>query len=183
MEGQPATQIRQLAAADVQAFSALRREVTADNPVPMGLTLEEELTRPLEGFREQLSFPEPNAAFGAFVGSELVGSAAVAWTSKFASSRHKVTLWGTFVSPRYRRRGIARALVEKAIAHAKANGVRRINLTVFVPNEPAVHLYRSLGFVVCGAEPEAVRIGEAFYDGQLMSLLLSAVKPVAPKAR
>lgn len=175
MEGRPATQIRQLAASDAEAFSALRREVTADNPVPMGLTLEEELTRSMEGFREQLSFPEPNAAFGAFVGSELVGSAAVAWTSKFPSSRHKVTLWGTFVSPRYRRRGIARALVVKAIAHAQANGVRRINLTVFVPNEPAVQLYQSLGFIVCGAEPEAVRIRESFYDGQLMSLLLDAV--------
>lgn len=183
MEDLPGTTIRQLAAADAEAFSALRREVTADNPVPMGLTLEEELTRPLEGFRDQLSFPEPNAAFGAFVGAELVGSAAVAWTSKFASSRHKVTLWGTFLSPRYRRRGIARALVEKAIAHAKAIGVRRVNLTVYVPNEPAVQLYRSLGFVVCGAEPEAVRLGEAFYDGQFMSLLLNAVDPWARTAR
>ena len=62
----------------------------------------------------------------------------------------------------------------KAIAHARANQVRRINLTVFVPNEPAVQLYRSLGFVACGAEPEAVRIGETFYDGQFMSLLLNA---------
>ena len=68
----PTTTIRQLAASDAEAFAALRREVTADNPVPMGLTLEEELTRPLDGFREQLSFPEPNAAFGAFVGSALV---------------------------------------------------------------------------------------------------------------
>jgi ribosomal protein S18 acetylase RimI-like enzyme len=175
MQDLSAATIRQLVALDAEAFSALRREVTADNPVPMGLTLEEELTRPKDGFREQLSFPEPNAAFGAFVGSELVGSAAVAWTSKFASSRHKVTLWGTFVSPRYRRRGLARALVVKAIAHAKANQVRRVNLTVFVPNEPAVQLYRSLGFVECGAEPEAVRIGATFYDGQFMSLLIDSV--------
>jgi ribosomal protein S18 acetylase RimI-like enzyme len=172
MEDLPVTTIRQLVAADAEAFSALRKEVTADNPVPMGLTLDEELTRPLEGFREQLSFPEPNAAFGAFVGSELAGTAAIAWTSKFASSRHKVTLWGTFVSPRYRRRGLARALVAKAIAHAQANRVRRVNLTVYVPNEPALQLYRSLGFVACGVEPEAVRIGETFHDGQLMSLLL-----------
>lgn len=184
MSDQAPPALRQLGAADAEAFSALRREVTADNPVPMGLTLDEELTRPLEGFRDQLSYPEPNAAFGAFVGPELVGSAAVAWPSKFPSSRHKVTLWGTFVSPRYRRRGLARALVAKAIAHAKANGVRRINLTVFVPNEPAVCLYRSLGFVACGAEPEAVQIAGAYYDGQFMSLLLDAVQPVvAPDLR
>jgi ribosomal protein S18 acetylase RimI-like enzyme len=166
--------LRQLGAADAEAFSALRREVTADNPVPMGLTLEEELTRPLQGFREQLSYPEPNAAFGAFVGTQLVGSAAVAWPSKFPSSRHKVTLWGTFVSPRFRRRGLARLLVGKAIAHAQVSGARRVNLTVFVPNEPAVRLYESLGFVACGAEPEAVCIGGTYHDGQFMSLLVNA---------
>ncbi len=169
-----ATTLRQLGADDAEAFSALRREVTADNPVPMGLTLDEELSRPLQGFCDQLSYPEPNASFGAFVGAQLVGSAAVAWPSKFPSSRHKVTLWGTFVAPQYRRCGLARMLVAKAIAHAHASGARRVNLTVFVPNEPAVRLYQSLGFVACGAEPEAVYIGGAYYDGQFMSLLLDA---------
>jgi len=60
-------EMRQLGGADAEAFSALRRLVTADNPVPMGLTLEEELNRPVQGFRDQLSAPAPNAAFGAFI--------------------------------------------------------------------------------------------------------------------
>jgi ribosomal protein S18 acetylase RimI-like enzyme len=162
-------QIRQLGSDDAQAFSTLRRELTADNPIPMGLTLEEELARPLQGFRDQLSYPEPNAAFGAFVGSELVGSAAVAWPSKLPSSRHKTTLWGVFVSPRYRRNGIGRALVLRAIEHAESVGVRRINLTVYVPNPAAVKLYESLQFEHCGVEPEAIRLGDAYFDGYEMS--------------
>ncbi|MEI6735242.1 MAG: GNAT family N-acetyltransferase [Comamonadaceae bacterium] len=162
-------EIRQLGADDAQAFSTLRREVTADNPIPMGLTMEEELARPLQGFRDQLSYPEPNAAFGAFVDAELVGSAAVAWPSKLTSSRHKTTLWGVFVSPRYRRNGIARALVQRAIDHAESFGVRRINLTVYVPNPAAVKLYESLQFEYCGVEPEAIRIGETYFDGCQMS--------------
>src|SRR6185369_13848998 len=125
-------QVRQLAAADAEAFSALRREVTADNPIAMGLTMDEELSRSIEDFRTQLSFPEPNAAFGAFLNGRLVGSAAVAWPSKFSSSGHKVDLWGVFVSPHLRRGGIGRALVEKAVAHAGAHGARRVNLTVYV---------------------------------------------------
>ena len=112
MSAAPAFEIRQLRAADAESFSRLRREVTAVDPVNMGLTLEEELTRPIEKFREQLSYAEPNAAFGAFVNGELVGTAAVAWPSRLPSSRHKVNLWGVFVSPRFRGRGIARALVE-----------------------------------------------------------------------
>jgi hypothetical protein len=74
-------QIRQLGVDDAEAFSKLRRERTADNPIPMGLTMEEVLARPLQGFREQLSYPEPNAAFGAFVDGELVASAVVCGSS------------------------------------------------------------------------------------------------------
>ena len=148
-------QLRPLTADDDEAFSALRRLVTADNPVPMGLTLEEELSRPMQGFRDQLSYPAPNAAFGAFADDKLVGTAAVAWPSKMASSRHKTTLWGTF-------------------AHAQDNSVRRVNLLVYLPNEPAIGLYQSLGFVACAMEPEAICIAGTFHDGQSMSLLLSA---------
>ncbi len=85
------------------------------------------------------------------------------------SSRHKVNLWGVFVSPRFRGQGIGRALVERAVAHAGANGVRRVNLTVFVPNAAAVRLYESLGFQHFGIEPQAIRIGDTYYDGYLMS--------------
>jgi len=63
--------VQRLRADDAEAFSLLRREVTAENPVPMGLTLEEELTRSLQAFRQQLSYPEPNAAFGALIPATL----------------------------------------------------------------------------------------------------------------
>lgn len=165
--------VRQLTAADAEAFSALRRSLVADNPVPMGLTMEEELTRPMQGFRDQLSAPEPNAAFGAFIDGVLVGTTAVAWYSKFESSRHKAYLWGVFVSPQRRTRGIGRRLVQQALAHAASHGVVRVNLTVYLPNDAAVHLYKSLGFDCSGTEVEALRIGGVFYDGQFMSRALT----------
>jgi RimJ/RimL family protein N-acetyltransferase len=165
----PACQTRQLTAADAEAFSQLRREVTAQDPVAMGLTLEEEFTRPIEKFRDQLSFAQPNAVFGAFLDGELVGTAAVAWPSRLPSARHKVNLWAVFVSPRFRRQGIARALVARAVDHADANGAVRVNLMVFVPNVPAVRLYESLGFRHYGTEPQSVRIDGRYHDGYLMS--------------
>ena len=82
--------IRSINADDAEGFSALRREVTRENPVPMGLTYEEELTRTLDSFRAQLSFSHPNAMFGGFVDGELAATAAVGHTSKFPSSRHKM---------------------------------------------------------------------------------------------
>ncbi|MFZ2989908.1 GNAT family N-acetyltransferase [Ideonella sp.] len=148
----------------------LRREVTQANPVPMGLAFDEEIARPIQGFRDQLSYPDPNAAFGAFVEGQLVGSAAVAWPSKLASSRHKTNLWGVFVAPSKRGLGIGRKVVTEAVRHAFVNGARCINLQVYVPNPEAVQLYLSMGFEECGREPEAICLGGVYYDGVYMSL-------------
>lgn len=49
--------------------------------------------------------------------------------------------------PDYRRRGLARQLVNAAIDHAKRFGAKLCVLEVLDINEPAYKLYRSLGFV------------------------------------
>jgi ribosomal protein S18 acetylase RimI-like enzyme len=166
----PPTKIRALDAADAQAFSALRREVTASHSVQMGISLDEERKRSIESFRTQLSMALPNAVFGAFVDGRLAGTAAVSRFSPFAAAAHKMTMWAVFTSPAHQRRGIARQVVEHAIRHAFDSGIRRINLTVYLPNDPALHLYRSLGFVECGREPEAVQLEGRYYHGVQMTL-------------
>ncbi len=50
------------------------------------------------------------------------------------------------VAPQARRRGIARVLVEHALAEGRARGVRRVLLEVRATNEPALSLYGSFGF-------------------------------------
>jgi len=165
--------IRRLGADDAEAFSALRREVTRDNPVPMGVTFDEELTRTLDGFRAQLSSPLPNAVFGSFVEGELAGTAAVSRASQFPSSHHKMVMWGVFTSPLHRRQGIGRQLVATALRHAFRNSVHRVNLQVYVPNEPAIALYRAIGFVEYGVEREAVCLDGQYHDGVHMTLEIS----------
>jgi RimJ/RimL family protein N-acetyltransferase len=162
--------IRRLGADDASAFSALRREITRDNPVPMGLTFEEELTRTLDGFRAQLSSPLPNAVFGSFIDDDLASTAAVSRAGQFPSSHHKMVMWGVFTSPRYRRRGLSRQVVEAALQHAFDNGVHRVNLQVYVPNEPAIALYKAIGFVEYGVESEAVCLDGRYHDGVHMTL-------------
>ena len=163
-------EIRRLCEGDAQSFSDLRREVTADNPVPMGLTIQEELSRPLEGFRAQLAAPLPNAVFGAFVAGELAATAAVSRGGLFGSSGHKMVMWGVFTSPRFRRRGLSRAVVAEALQHAFCSGARRVNLQVYLPNEAALSLYRSLGFDEYGTEMEAVCLDGTYHDGVHMTL-------------
>jgi ribosomal protein S18 acetylase RimI-like enzyme len=50
------------------------------------------------------------------------------------------------VAPNYRRRGIARALTEKAMQHARDRGADAVWLHVREENPPAIHLYESMGF-------------------------------------
>ncbi len=51
------------------------------------------------------------------------------------------------VVPEHRGLGLGRALVAKALAGFRRSGIRRVSLEVTAENEPAVDLYRSMGFV------------------------------------
>jgi ribosomal protein S18 acetylase RimI-like enzyme len=53
-----------------------------------------------------------------------------------------------YVTPESRRRGIATALVRKALALAWDEGCREADLNVLLNNEKARHLYKKLGFYV-----------------------------------
>lgn len=75
------------------------------------------------------------------------------------------------VAPDHRRRGIGRALLERLIDAARAQGAGRMLLEVRVDNEPALALYRDLGFTRMGLrrryyQPEGV-------DAYTMSLELA----------
>ena len=54
------------------------------------------------------------------------------------------------VSPDYRRRHIARAMLEALIARCGQNGITSYTLEVRVGNEPAIKLYEGLGFTAAG---------------------------------
>jgi len=59
------------------------------------------------------------------------------------------------VDPRRRGKGVGRALGEHVIDWSRAQGFRGIQFNAVVEvNEPAVHLWKSLGFEVIGTVPE-----------------------------
>jgi len=57
------------------------------------------------------------------------------------------------VDPSYRKKGIGKGLVNELIAKLKENKVTCLTLEVRVSNEPAISLYRSLGFTQVGRRP------------------------------
>jgi ribosomal protein S18 acetylase RimI-like enzyme len=160
--------IRSLAAADAEAYRAIRLAALAEAPEAFGASLAEESARPLERFAERLTPPAPSLVFGAFVGRDLVGTAGfLAGSSE--KSHHRGTLWGVYVAPTARGRGTGEALVAAAIAQAKRHVVV-LQARVVTTNRTARKLYERLGFRPYGIESKALRVAGAYFDEALLSL-------------
>jgi ribosomal protein S18 acetylase RimI-like enzyme len=87
--------------------------------------------------------------------------------------QHKGQIWGMYVIPDMRGRGLGKALLSQAITHAASlAGVVQIHLAVVTAQEAARRLYRSLGFEVYGLEPRALKVGQQYFDEELMVLRL-----------
>ncbi len=76
----------------------------------------------------------------------------------------------------HRGQGIGRRLVSTAVDGARAFGLARVELEVFSSNEPAIRLYRELGFEREGCRRLARRIrgGSEYEDVLIMGLLLNS---------
>jgi aminoglycoside 6'-N-acetyltransferase I len=93
-----------------------------------------------------------NAAFLAWEGSEPVGVATVTTTFGFEMGRY-AELEDLYVVPGQRRRGVARALVEAAVAWAGSVGCSVVEIVVTPDGEERHGLsgwYRSIGFAETG---------------------------------
>lgn len=84
--------------------------------------------------------------------------------------------------PAFRRRGVAAALLDRAIDSLVADGAARIYLEVAADNAAAVGFYRARGFTRCGARPAYYRRAGGAIDAQIMVLEIAAgkVKPSVP---
>jgi len=64
---------------------------------------------------------------------------------------HRGSVWGVYVDPAYRGRGVARSLMLKVMEHGRGQ-VEQVQLAVVDDNAPALALHRRLGFVSYGLE-------------------------------
>ena len=83
------------------------------------------------------------AAIGAFAGSRLVGIAVI----RYHLTESMAQLDALFVDGAYRRRGIAKALVEEVSRLACAGGAQALYVSA-TPSESAVGFYTSQGFTL-----------------------------------
>lgn len=93
--------------------------------------------------------------FGGLVDGRLVASVQLE-RGHFPQSVHRAEVAKLMVRTAYRRRGIARRLMESAETFAAVAGITTILLDTR-PGEPVEHLYRSIGYVRTGYVPNAIR--------------------------
>lgn len=159
--------VRLLGPADAAAYRALRLDALKRHPCAFRASFDEEAGQTLDELAARLA---ADAIFGAFCDGALCGLAGLE-IPQARNKRHKGTLFGVYVCPDRRRAGLGTALVSSVIEHARRR-VDQLHAAVVVTAEPARALYRKLGFQPYGLEPRALKVGEAYFDQELLVLPL-----------
>ncbi len=163
--------IRALTEADLEAYVALRREALVDTPLAFAASPDDDFAANIEALREQMKKAPDWILFGAF-GEPLVGSCGLI-RDRHIKSAHKMHLWGMYVTPSHRGRGVGEQLLTAAIEHARSvSGVDWIFLGVTSVASAARRLYERAGFEIWGTEPDALRDGNTSVVEHRMALRL-----------
>jgi ribosomal protein S18 acetylase RimI-like enzyme len=166
-------EVRILTEHDADEFVRLRLEAVAREPTAFGRAAEEALPWSPESVPMRLrAVPDGDFVVGAFDGARMVGQAGFI-RYEGAKRCHKGDIWGMYVTATARGRGIARAMLTRIVERARTyTGLEQISLGVFVTQDAARTLYRSFGFEPYGYEKHAMKIGNAYVDGEQMVLWL-----------
>ena len=157
-------QIRPLTEADASAYRALMLQAYTLAADAFTSTAQERAAEPLSWWVHRIADPARLChGFAAFdAGQSMVGTVAIEYSPK-PKTLHKALVIGMYVVPAQRGQGLARALLEMAVAHARARSdVLLVQLGVTQGNLSATRLYESVGFETVGLEPMAIYTGTEF---------------------
>ena len=121
------------------AFTELVREYLASLPFSADF---QDTARELAEISVQYGQPGKGVALLALSGHETVGITGIR-----ALARAGCELKRMYVKPPWRGLGLGRLLCEAALKHARCLGYSAVRLDTLDSMDPAIHLYRSLGFV------------------------------------
>ncbi len=166
-------EIRYLNADDAGEWLRLRVEALRGDPEAFSASLEEYQSLSVEEVKRRLWSGSDSFVVGASEDGKLVGMAGF-YRDQGLKTRHKGHVWGVYVTPGARGKGLGRALMQKVLERARTvSGVERILISVTSTQTAAVDLYRSLGFERFGLEPQALKVRDRFIDEEYMLMRLN----------
>lgn len=145
------TELRVVSPRDWEDFKAIRLRALADSPTSFGATLAEATAQPDTAWRDRLDVPGPTII-------TYLGEIPVAMGGLFVpEGASDAFIWGMWVAPEARGRGLGQAILRELLGHADRLG-RNVLLHVTEGNDGARRLYEANGFVSTG-EWEPLREG------------------------
>lgn len=162
--------IRQLNADDLVAYRELHRFGMTESPDGFVDVAATDAARPDSDVVAMLARGD---GWGAFDGDRLLGKLTID-ALPYPSLAHTFWIHAVYVHPDARGTGASGKLVRAAIESARSKGARRVALWVNGVNSHARNLYERMGFRQTGHIPGGIKIGGAFVDDVLMSLVLPA---------
>ena len=146
--------IRPIAVHEWKKYRDTRLRALKDSPDAFGSTWEREVLLTDDSWSTRIATAAKsrnNGAFFAVNGEQVYG---LIWAQISEKESSVARLYQMWVDPEARGLGVGRSLLTQALAWAKKNGVRRVQLGVTVADSPALKLYTSQGFLSVGtAEP------------------------------
>lgn len=167
-------QIRRLNEDDAAEYRELRLRALREHPEAFRSSYQEEALKSADWSARRLRDTD-----GFFLGAfdddgALIGAVGLELESR-QKLRHQGKVIGMYVKRERTGRGVGRTLLAACIEGARRiDGLESLLLTVTSGNEHALRLYRDAGFVECGREPRALKIGGRYYDKTVMFLDLRA---------
>ena len=163
--------IRALTPDDLEMYVALRRQALLDAPLAFAASPDDDFASSVTDLAAQMKKAPDWVIFGAF-DENLAGTAGLI-RDRYVKAAHKMHLWGMYVTPPARGRGVAARLLQAAIEHARATeGIEWIFLGVTSAAPVARRLYERAGFELWGTEPDALREGNQSVVEHRMALRL-----------
>lgn len=156
--------IRRLGLEDVAAYRAIRHEALRNHPEAFVSTAEAFAQKSDADIRQTL---EALTVFGAFLPDGSLGGINAFLRNEGAKERHRGWMIQVYVRPAHRGSGMAAALVEHLLEHARRHVVQ-VHLGVWSENVPAIRLYERLGFATYGTEPRYLFVNGRYIDEHLM---------------
>jgi ribosomal protein S18 acetylase RimI-like enzyme len=165
MDRPPPKQVRRLSPDDFDLYSDLRLQGLIECPAAFTTDAEAWRRAPRSTLEAHLDPARSDApVLGAWLDDdELVGLLGLNREQR-DSVRHKAGLWGFYVAPPYRRRGVGTRLVTEMVGLAGAAGLRQLRAVVPTSCVGALSLLEHLGFERYGLERDARLVDGVFHD-------------------
>jgi ribosomal protein S18 acetylase RimI-like enzyme len=158
---------------NVEVYRAIRLEALTLEPAAFASSAEDFEKESLESVAKRLQAVEFGTfTLGAFEGNQLVGIATF-FVEPRVKTEHKGHVFGMYVTPAARGKGVAKALLTALIERVRTYPkIKKLNLSVMTTQQEAKRLYVSLGFETYGFEKQALKLGDTYFDSEDMVLFL-----------